>query len=70
VTPCRAKCPPQPDLAATLEDRDHHDVRHTDRTDQECYRAEAQEETVQGGRGKLAAFGAVVVDRGGITVIV
>ena len=41
----------QPDLGASFEDRDDHDVGHPDRSDEEGHGAEAQEEAVEGALG-------------------
>ncbi len=41
----------QPDLGAALEDRDDHDIRHPDAADEQCDRAEGEEQAVQRGLG-------------------
>src|SRR5260221_1482394 len=46
-----AERPAQPDLGATLEDGDDHDVGDPDRADQQRDRAEAEEQGVEGALG-------------------
>src|SRR6202167_6768582 len=48
VSPGGPQGPAEPDLASSFEDRDDHDVRHSDRPDQQCDRAKTQEEVVEG----------------------
>ena len=60
VAPRGAERAAQPDLPAPFEDRQHHDVRDSDRADQKRHRAESEQE-----RRELSAGGGSGLERVG-----